>query len=89
LRDPIGPVVMTTMKNQYGIANIKINMSQAENVIASLQNTWNKYFPDYIFEYSFLDQSIADYYKQEEQLSVLYKIFSGIAILFPVLVCMG
>ena len=86
LRDPIGPVVMTTMKNQYGLANIKINMNQAKNVIASIQNTWNKYFPDYVFEYSFLDQSIADYYKQENQLSVLYKIFSGIAIFIS---CLG
>jgi putative ABC transport system permease protein len=86
LRDPIGPVVMTTMKNQYGLANIKINMSHAKNVIASMQNTWNKYFPDYVFEYSFLDQSIADYYKQENQLSVLYKLFSCIAIFIS---CLG
>lgn len=86
LRDPIGPVVMTTMKNQYGLANIKVNMSKTKNVIAAMQNTWNKYFPGYVFEYSFLDQSIADYYKQEEQLSVLYKIFSGIAIFIS---CLG
>jgi putative ABC transport system permease protein len=45
-----------------------------------MQNTWNKYFPDYVFEYGFLDQSIANYYKQENQLSVLYKLFSCIAI---------
>jgi len=86
LRDPIGPVVMTTMKAQYRLANIKINMSQTKKVIASLQNTWNKYFSDYVFEYNFLDQSIADYYKQEAQLSVLYKIFSGIAIFIS---CLG
>ncbi|MES1225664.1 MAG: FtsX-like permease family protein, partial [Bacteroidota bacterium] len=86
LRDAIGPVVFSTMKNNYGLANIKINMSQAKNVIASMQNTWNKYFPDFVFEYSFLDQTIADYYKQEEQLSVLYKIFSGIAIFIS---CLG
>ncbi len=86
LRDAIGPVVLTTIKNQYGIANIKINMSEAKNVIASMQNVWNKYFPDYVFEYNFLDQSIADYYKQEAQLSVLYKIFSGIAIFIS---CLG
>jgi putative ABC transport system permease protein len=80
LRDPIGPVVLTTMKNQYGLANIKVNMSRAKSIIASMQNTWNKYFPDYVFEYGFLDQSIANYYKQENQLSVLYKLFSCIAI---------
>src|SRR5260221_7385765 len=61
-------------------------MSQVKNVITAMQNTWNKYFPDYVFEYSFLDQSIADYYKQENQLSVLYKIFSGIAVFIS---CLG
>jgi ABC-type antimicrobial peptide transport system permease subunit len=61
-------------------------MSQAKNVIASMQNTWNKYFPDYVFEFSFLDRSIADYYKQENQLSEFYKIFSGIAIFIS---CLG
>ncbi len=86
LRDPIGPVVLLTNKNSYGIANLKINMSQSKNVIAAVQTTWNKYYPDYVFEYSFLDQSIADYYKQENQLSQLYKLFSGIAIFIS---CLG
>ena len=86
LRDAIGPVVMTTMKNQYGLVNIKIDMNKAKTVIASMQSTWNKYFPDYVFEYNYLDQSIADSYKQEDQLLQLYKIFSGIAIFIS---CLG
>ncbi|MEP6949367.1 MAG: FtsX-like permease family protein, partial [Ginsengibacter sp.] len=86
LRDPIGPVVMTTIKDGYGLANIKINLGKARSVIAVMEKTWNKNFPDYAFEYNFLDQSIADYYKQENQLSQLYKIFSGIAIFIS---CLG
>ena len=86
LRDAIGPVVMTTIKQGYRLANIQIDMSKAKPVITALQSTWNKYYPDYVFEYGFMDQSIADYYKQEDQLSVLYKIFSGIAIFIS---CLG
>ena len=86
LRDPIGPVVLFASKNSYGIANLKINMKQAKSVIAAVQTIWNQYYPDYVFEYSFLDQSIADYYKQENQLSQLYKLFSGIAIFIS---CLG
>ncbi len=86
LRDPIDAVVMTTLKDQYGLANIKINMNKAKAVIAAMENIWNKNFPDYLFEYNFLDQSIADYYKQENQLSQLYKIFSSIAIFIS---CLG
>ena len=86
LRDPIGPVVLTTIKNAYGLVNIKIKMSQSSSVISSLQSIWNKYFPDYVFEYNFLDQSIANYYKQETELSLLFKIFSCIAIFIS---CLG
>jgi putative ABC transport system permease protein len=86
LRDPIGPVVMTTIRNSYGLANIQIDMHKAKTVIAALQNTWNKNYPDFVFEYSFIDQSIADYYKQENELSVLFKIFSGISIFIS---CLG
>jgi len=86
LRDPINPVVMTTIKDAYGLTNIKLNLSKAKTVITSMENIWNKNFPDYVFEYNFLDQSIADYYKQENQLSQLYKIFSGIAIFIS---CLG
>lgn len=86
LRDAIGPTVMTTLKSNYRVANIKIDMSKSKDVIATLQSTWNKLYPDYIFEYGFLDESIANYYQQENQLSALYKIFSGIAIFIS---CLG
>ena len=86
LRDAIGPVVLTTLKDAYGQTNIKINLNQAQSVIKSMQDIWSTNFPDYVFEYHFLDQSIADYYKQENQLSQLYKIFSGIAIFIS---CLG
>ena len=86
LRNAIDPIVMTTMKDGYGLANIQINVAQAKPVIAAIQNTWNKYYPDFVFEYDFVDQAIADYYQQENQLSILYKIFSGIAIFIS---CLG
>jgi ABC-type antimicrobial peptide transport system permease subunit len=86
LRDPIGPVLLTTFKDAYGLANIKIDLSRASSIIPALKNIWDTNFPDYVFEYGFLDQSIAAYYKQENQLSQLYKIFSGIAIFIS---CLG
>ncbi|HTS43451.1 MAG TPA: ABC transporter permease [Puia sp.] len=86
LRDPIGAVVMTSSKHQYGLANIKIDMRDAKKIIASMEKIWNRNFPDFVFEYNFLDQSIALFYEQENQLAQLYKIFSGIAIFIS---CLG
>jgi ABC-type antimicrobial peptide transport system permease subunit len=77
---------MTTLKNSYGLANIQIDMHKAKTVIAALQDTWNTNYPDFVFEYDFVDQTVANYYKQENELSVLFKIFSGISIFIS---CLG
>jgi len=89
LRDPIHPIAMTTEKNSYSMANVRINLQQAKAIIAGMEKLWNKNFPDFVFEYSFLDQDIADFYKQENQLSLLYKIFSGIAVFISCLGLLG
>lgn len=86
LRDAISPTVMSTIKRGYQVANIKIDMQKAQQVIASMQKLWNNYYPDYVFEYDFLDQTLAAYYKQESEMSTLYKIFAGIAIFIS---CLG
>ncbi len=86
LRDAIGPTVMTTVKRSYRVANIKIDLQQAQQVIGSLQKVWSNYYPDYVFEYDFLDQTVAAFYRQESEMATLYKIFSGIAIFIS---CLG
>ncbi|MDN3549983.1 ABC transporter permease [Mucilaginibacter aquaedulcis] len=86
LRDPIGPIVMTTSKNGYHLANVQIDLSKTKSVSAAMEKIWGKAFPEYTFEYHFMDQTIANFYEQENQLSQLYKIFSGIAIFIS---CLG
>ena len=86
LRDPMVPMVMTSVKKRYGMVSLKINLGNATNIIPAMEKIWNQDFPDYIFGYSFLDQSIASAYQQENQLALLYKIFSGIAIFIS---CLG
>jgi putative ABC transport system permease protein len=86
LRDPIGPLVMTSIKRAYGTVDIQIEPGKTKEALAAIETIWNKTYPDYVFEYHFIDQTIADYYKQENQLSQLYKIFSGIAVFIS---CLG
>jgi len=86
LREPMVPMVMTSMKRGYSLVNIKISLGRAPTIIPAMQTAWDKYFPEFIFGYNFLDQSIANAYQQENQLSLLYKIFSGIAVFIS---CLG
>jgi len=86
LREPMESVVMMPVSQTYRTANIKIETGKAKETIAAMEALWNKNFPDYVFKYSFIDQSIAAYYRQEEQLTQLFKIFAGIAIFIS---CLG
>ncbi|MDB5231644.1 MAG: FtsX-like permease family protein [Chitinophagaceae bacterium] len=86
LKEPMFPIVLSSLKTFYQTINIKIKPGSEKSVIRSLEKLWNQSFPDYLFQYHFLDQSIANFYKQESQLAMLYKIFAGIAI---VISCLG
>jgi ABC-type antimicrobial peptide transport system permease subunit len=86
LRRPMAPVLLSTWKDVYQTINLKIKPGQEQAVIDAVGKIWNNAFPDYLYEYSFLDKNIANFYKQENQLSQLYKIFAAIAILIS---CLG
>jgi len=86
LREPMAPVVLSTWKDVYQTINIKIKEGREGAVLPYVEKLWNESFPDYVYEYSFLDDTIAEFYRQENQLSILYKIFAGIAIFIS---CLG
>jgi ABC-type antimicrobial peptide transport system permease subunit len=52
----------------------------------AIQKTWDSFYPEYAYIPTFFDESIAKFYEQEEQLSLLYKIFAGLAIFIS---CLG
>jgi ABC-type antimicrobial peptide transport system permease subunit len=51
-----------------------------------VQAVWDKHLPEYVNSSTFLDEDIADFYRQEDQLSKLYKMFSILAIIIS---CLG
>ena len=86
LENPIVPVLTGTAKNTYGICNLKLKLRDAKTTLAGIEQLWNTAFPSFVFEYRFLDETIANFYRQERQLADLFKIFSGIAVLLS---CLG
>jgi len=86
LRDPIPPVLMAPWRQFYAKLNVKIQPRNVHQTLAGVEGLWNKTFPNGVYEYQFLDKTIADFYKAEDELSSLYKIFSGIAIFIS---CLG
>ncbi|MFI5159867.1 MAG: ABC transporter permease [Sphingobacteriales bacterium] len=86
LKKAIPPVLMASWEAVYQKLNIKIQPANVSQTLAGIQTLWDKSFPAGIYEYHFLDKTIADFYKSEDHLSTLYKIFAGIAIFIS---CLG
>jgi putative ABC transport system permease protein len=86
LRDPLAPVVLSTWKGVYQTINIRVKPGAEKTVLPFIEKLWTRTYPDNIYQYSFLDKTIENYYKQEDQLAQLYKIFAGIAIFIS---CLG
>lgn len=86
LRDSLAPVFMLNFKKRFESAGLKINAADLPATIRSIEKIWNTTYPDYVFEYQFLDEKIAGFYKDEDRLSQIYKIFASIAIFLS---CLG
>jgi putative ABC transport system permease protein len=85
-RHDLAPLLITTNSTMYRQAAIKLTTTNISSTMQSIQEVWQKTFPDYVYEYRFLDDKIASFYKQENQLAQLYKIFAAIAIFLS---CLG
>ena len=85
LHDAIEPVVIGIRK-QYNIASIKINMNNLEQELARIEALWNESFPNEFYDFEFLDESIAQFYEDEEKASRIFTMFALIAIFIG---CMG
>jgi len=85
-RAPLAPLIVASIKNGYSQAGIKLNTKEASSVLKKIENIWSRSFPDFVFEYQFLDEKVNSFYKDERRLSHLYKIFALIAIFLS---CLG
>ncbi|HEY4109071.1 ABC transporter permease [Puia sp.] len=86
LHDKVAPLVITTDMVMYNQAAIKLATTNISSTLESVRTIWEHTFPNFVYEYRFLDDKIDSFYKQENQLAQLYKIFAGIAIFLS---CLG
>jgi|WetSurMetagenome_2_1015567.scaffolds.fasta_scaffold00730_7 putative ABC transport system permease protein len=68
---------------------VKVKSENIASTINSLKEAWVKFFPQYPFEYSFLDESIDLMYKSEDRYSKVISIFSVVALFIACLGLLG
>jgi ABC-type antimicrobial peptide transport system permease subunit len=86
LRDATKPLLIANYKKVYYFTALKIKGNNLAAIREQVQKVWDTYYPEYANQAYFVDEKIEEFYAQEHQLSLLYKIFAGIAICIS---CLG
>ncbi len=91
LHQQTNPSILTTRRDAYHILGIKLATQQGgtaaiSRLIHEVETAWNATFPDFVFKYVFLDQTLASFYKSEERMYSLFRLLACIAIFIG---CLG
>ena len=63
-RDKPAPLLITTNKTMYNQASIKLATTNMASTMQDVKKLWEQTFPDFVYEYKFLDDKICGFYKQ-------------------------
>lgn len=86
LREETKPILISTLRNFYYSSSLKLRSGNLAATREKIEDIWNRYNPNHAAIVSFLDESIENFYRQENQLSLLYKVFAVIALFIS---CLG
>lgn len=82
----INPIFITPEPDLYVELAVKVNLNNTQSTLEHIESEWSNVFPNYLFEYNFLDESIAKQYETEQRFLSLISIFSGLAVFIG---CLG
>ena len=86
LRQGLSPLLIATNSTMYRQASVKLSTNNIASSMQAIKKIWQQTLPNSVYEYRFLNDKIASFYVQENQLAQLYKIFAAIAIFLS---CLG
>ncbi|NOQ28211.1 MAG: FtsX-like permease family protein [Bacteroidales bacterium] len=86
LHRDFSPVIFAPIDQFYYTILIKTNGKAYSDLQLFMENSWNEVFPEYIYSYKFLEDTINERYSSEQRIFDIIKLFTIIAILIA---CLG
>ncbi|WP_025742810.1 ABC transporter permease [Aquimarina pacifica] len=84
--EDISPVFIAPAPHAYHELAVKIKGKDIATTLAGIEERWKEVFPEYTYQFKFLDERVAKQYAEEQRLLSLSKLFSGLAIFIS---CLG
>jgi putative ABC transport system permease protein len=91
LHQKIDPTAIQVVPNNYYQIGVKLqgehpSEASVKTALTHIEKTWTAAFPDQLFEYSFLDETLAQAYQAETRTASLIEVATFLAVLIA---CMG
>jgi len=86
LHSDISPIAIFPSYSEYYTCAVKIDPVHVHADLAAFEKIWNDTYPDYLYSYQFLDESIAKFYDLDNSLLELVEFFAAIAVFIG---CLG
>ncbi len=85
LHEEMKPALLMPFNYSF-TAGVKFQTSNVSGVIKKIEEAFTSQYPEYLFEYAFLDEFVGKQYREEERMFTMFEIFAGIAIFIG---CLG
>ncbi|MGC4021569.1 MAG: ABC transporter permease, partial [Cyclobacteriaceae bacterium] len=86
LRDPIEATLVLNRIDNYNSMAVKISPAKMQETVKEIRQKWETLYPGFIFSYEFLDDSIRNFYEDEQRTSSMLTVFTSLAIFIG---CLG
>jgi putative ABC transport system permease protein len=86
MHNEIIPIITYIQPIQANTVSIRIAAGRTKEALHDAEVVWNRFNPEYPFQYDFLDDRIAEQYRNEERMMQMFGYFSLLAIFIA---CLG
>ena len=89
LQDAIEPLAISVWSEHFSCFTLEVSLNNLSETISYVEEVTRQFFPEAIFDYFFLDDDFNRQYHFEEQISVLFSVFTFLGIIIAVLGLFG
>jgi len=86
LHEPVKPIIIWKDKTVSRFVSIKINGQNEEEIVKNISLKWDQVYPDYPFDYFFLEDQYNNLYKADVKVGSVFIVFTILALFIA---CMG
>ena len=89
LHQTIEPVMIASDPSNSYTVGVKIAGGRIQDAIQHMEGIWERDYPKELFQYSFLDEKIAEQYEAEERATLLFQVTAAISIFIGLIGLLG